>query len=499
MFMMEARYIKTAIWGVVVFTAPFLAYAFNILNTFYDVGSSFYDAGWSAYLIHDADLQLHNPPCVDEGISWLNFHISPLFWVTSAIGHLIPLTRIQFYAAFVGISHALPAIAIFWLLVSGYRMTGAGQRIIAALLGLFFAFNGLAMAIARFPHFVMFMVGAGMIFIVALILKRFGIAVIFFILCLSTREDAGFHLFALLSLLSVWGWREGKPWREQKPAVIFGILGLLYSTAATALQHTFSGDHSLLVSEYLGHPMFGGATLLSIGTRFLGWMQYRGYVVLPAVCALAWAIARRNPLIVLGYAAFIPWGILHLVAARDMLGTLPSYYAFPYMFASSWPLVGLLLQRRQSAEDRPSWEAIYGFALLTAASLVSSHYQHNPTRIDLPADFFSWPSPSGEAATERALRGLAGASQLGVTFVDQSILALGPDLYCARAALSEGPHGNPDSIVYFAKGFEHALAEEVAVAAGLERVYEASGTQIRVATNHLIEGSQGLALLRPVK
>jgi hypothetical protein len=45
----------------VVFTAPLLAYVFYILPAFYDVGSSFYDAGWSAYLIHDADYELHNP------------------------------------------------------------------------------------------------------------------------------------------------------------------------------------------------------------------------------------------------------------------------------------------------------------------------------------------------------------------------------------------------------------------------------------------------------
>jgi hypothetical protein len=100
-------------------------------------------------LIHDGDLLLHQPPCVDDGISWFHLHITPVFVVTSALGSLVPLTRIQFYAAYVGISHALPAIAVFWLLTSGYRMTRPAACLVAAALALFFAFDGLALAIAR--------------------------------------------------------------------------------------------------------------------------------------------------------------------------------------------------------------------------------------------------------------------------------------------------------------------------------------------------------------
>ena len=97
----------------IVAVVPFAAYAISILYSFYGIGSSFHDAGWSAYLIHEADLQIHNPPCVDDGVSWFNSHISPLFLATSAFGHLVPLTRIQFYAAYIGLSHCLPAIAVY--------------------------------------------------------------------------------------------------------------------------------------------------------------------------------------------------------------------------------------------------------------------------------------------------------------------------------------------------------------------------------------------------
>ena len=154
----------------------------------------------------------------------------------------MPLTRIQFYAAYVGISHALPAIAVFWLLTSGYRMTRPAASLVAAGLALLFAFDGLALAIARFPHFMMFLVGTGMMFLTALVLRRIGIALVFFVVCLGTREDAGFHLFALLSLSLAWQWWRGATWRETRPMVAFTAAGLFYSAVVVGLQHVFAGE-----------------------------------------------------------------------------------------------------------------------------------------------------------------------------------------------------------------------------------------------------------------
>src|SRR5262249_8348601 len=153
--------------------------------------------------------------------------------------------------------------------------------------------------------FTMFIVGTGMMFLVALVLRRTGIALFFFILCLSTREDAGLHLFAMLSLLLALEWKRGAPWQEVKPTAVFAAIALLYTGGAFALQHGLSSDYSLLVSEYLGRPIFADVTVSSIATRFLGWVAYRRYIVLPALCALGWALVRRNPYIILGYVAFV--------------------------------------------------------------------------------------------------------------------------------------------------------------------------------------------------
>ena len=214
--------------------------------------------------------------------------------------------------------------------------------------------------------------------------------------------------------------------------------------------------------------------------------------MVPAACALVWAIVRRNPDIILGYAAFVPWGILHLVAAKDIVAALPSYYAFPYMFASFWPLIGLWIRRRHFRENRSTFEPVCGFMLLTAASFITTQYQHNPAHVDLPAGFFSPPSLSRERVIDQALERLAVAKELGTTLVDQSVLALIPEMYRARDVLSWGPHAEPDSIIYFAIGFERRLAKETAAQAGLWKVYGVADTQIRIATNRPIKGVNGL-------
>jgi hypothetical protein len=91
------------------------------------------------------------------------------------------------------------------------------------------------------------------------------------------------------------------------------------------------------------------------------------------------------------------------------------------------------------------------------------------------------------------LERLAGVQELGTTLVDESVLALIPERYRAENILSGESHVEPDSIVFFADGFESAIARETAVRAGLELEYEVSGTPIRIATNHALGSLEGLS------
>jgi hypothetical protein len=162
------------------------------------------------------------------------------------------------------------------------------------------------------------------------------------------------------------------------------------------------------------------------------------------------------------------------------------------MFASLWPLITILIQQRHTGEVRSTFEPLCGFALLTAASFAGSQYLHNPTNMALPKGFVSPPFIARQMAMDRALVRLAGAQQLGTILVDQSVLALVPELYRAKNFLSGKSPVDPDSIIFYAGGFESAAARGMAAQAGLAREYEVAGTPLRVVTNHSMRGLEEL-------
>ena len=188
------------------------------------------------------------------------------------IRRLLPVTDPQFFAGFTGLCHALPGLGVFWLLHSGFGLRRPLGVAVAATVALAFSFNGLALAIARYPHFEILIVGTFILFSVALIRRQLVVAGVCFGICLATREDAGFHVFALLFLLLLLNRRQGVPWQEQRPEIAFAVIALLYSITVLALQLTLLTGQSSLARIYLGDPPFSTLTLATVIERFLGWL-----------------------------------------------------------------------------------------------------------------------------------------------------------------------------------------------------------------------------------
>jgi hypothetical protein len=93
----------------------------------------------------------------------------------------------------------------------------------------------------------------------------------------------------------------------------------------------------------------------------------------------------------------------------------------------------------------------------------------------------------------------AGAQQLGTTLVDQSVLVLVSELYRAKNFISTKSPVDSDSIIFLAGGFQSAAARGMTAQAGLSREYEATGTPLRVLTNHSMCGLEELNVFRPPK
>ena len=479
--------------ALAVFGVPFAAFSVLTLYHVYVKGGFLLDAGLLAFLMSETDPRLPMPLAFGGG-SYLFSHVAAIFPVLSLFRRLLPIADAQFFAGFIGFSHAVPGLAVFWLLHSEYGLRTPIGVAVAAIVGIAFSFNGLALAIIRYPHFEILIAGALMLFIVALIRQRLVLAALCFAVALTTREDAGFHAFAVLSLVIVLNRWYGASWRAHKAEIAFAVIALAYSLAVLGLQHAMMPGQSAFTGIYLGNPAFGKLSPAIVGDRLIGYVAYRSYIVLPALIAVFWAVRARNPYIALGYVAFLPWMFLHLIADSDVAGTLSAYYAYPFLVASFWPLVGVVLARRPAATREPVAVPVLAFAAMVAASFAAVPQQANPGHIDLLQVFYSPPSFARQAMTNRAIAELSRSKAvLAPVLVDGSVHALAPDSYARAETIWGGAGGHPDTVIYFVDGYEAEVARKLATAAGLDHHFQIPGTSIRLATDLAIPASAPIA------
>ena len=480
---------------------PFVAFANLVLFQFYARGSFVLDSGLLASLMWHGNAVLTQPASLGGG-SFFGTHVSLIFLPALALSWCLPFSMPQFFAGFVGFSHALLALAVFWLMVEGFGLRRGVGPWIAALAALGFAFSGLAIAIARYPHFETLIAAFFLLFAVAQVLGHPRLAVAFFVLGLATREDAGFHYVAVLGLLVTLNVAYGIPLRQQRTELTFALAALFYAIAVMAVQRLVFPDTSAFARVYLGDPPFAHLSAGLIAHRVLFLVVGRPYILYPALGACIWALRARNPYVVLAFAAGIPWLLLHLLAKSPLAGVLVSYYAFPFLIALAWPLLAVMRQRQRTGNAGDPTSVIAGFAALLALSFIPGVGIHDPGQLPLPQAFWDPPSRARQAATDRAVAAISAARpMLGRLLVDNSIAALAPNGFTQRevpflqgneTAPSEATT-SPDTVVFFAEGYDAQRLRAIADAAGLTKRYSMPGTQVHLAARQRLDDVPSLA------
>jgi hypothetical protein len=488
-----------AVAGSIAIGLPFVAFTRLVLFHFYVRGSFLLDSGLLASLLWHSDAALTQPESLG-GASFFATHMSPLFLLVSAISRVLPFSLPQFFAGFIGFSHALLALAVFWLLVEGFGLRRGAAPWLAALAALGFAFSGLAMAIARYPHFETLIAAFFLLFAVAQALGHTKRAALFFVLGLATREDAGLHYFAVLSLLVALNVISGMPLRQQRRELAFASAALLYAIAVIALQHLAFPGASAFARVYLGDPPLAHLTTSLMADRLLYFALNRPYILLPALGACIWASRARNPYVVLGYAACIPWLLLHLLASSSFAGLLFSYYAFPFLIALAWPLLAVFRQRPGPSSGPAA--AIVGFAALLALSFMPGADARDPGPLGLPEAFRESPSWAQQRATDRAIAAISAARPtLGRLLVADSVAAIAPNAFTpeeipflqGRDDVPDQNMARPDTVAFMTEGFDAAKLSAIATAAGLVRRYAVPGTALHLASRRKLEDVPALA------
>lgn len=471
---------QTSLAAAVVFGTPFILFYRLILFHFYVRGSFLLDTGLLASLMWHNSAALVTPQSVG-GFSFFEQHVAPVLVLVSAVSYLLPLTMAQLFAAFTGLCQGMLAIAVFWLLVSGYGMRRGWPLVLAALASVAFAFNGLCIAIVRYPHFETFGAACLLLCFVALVLERRTIAVIAFLFAIATREDVGLHAFGFLTVWAGLNWLRGQPWRNSRWIIGFAAAGLTYSAAVLLVQHHVFAGSSAFVRVYLGDPPWSQVSVALVANRLLGWVWLHCAILFPAVAAVAWSVRTNNPYILAAYAACIPWAVLHLLAVSDLAGLMFGYYAYPFLIAIAWPWLAVLIRHRQlpAAPMRPIASAAWMLGTV-ALSLLSVGGVFDPGRITLPEAFLHPPSAMQQALTDRAVAAIAAARPaLGRLVVDTSVAALLPRAF-PREDLAVWATGPNDTVVFLAEGYD---SKRLSAVPGLPVQEAVPGTAIRIMTD----------------
>jgi hypothetical protein len=434
----------------------------------------------------------------------------PLLSVLTVASRYLPFGLPGWFALVTGVGHALPSVGVFWLLVEGLALRSTGDLAVAAAVAVGIGFTGIPLATILFPHPEIILAGGLILVFAAIALEQYRIASVLLVFTLLVREDAGFHAVGLLFLLGAVNWLRGISWQEQRPVLILAVVGFLYSVGASAFKLVvFPGQPSLFVLDYLGNPPFSNTSVQQVLLHLIGLPIYRAYVFWPAVVAVAWAVRSRNVLIVLGYLAFCPWLLLHLMANRDILRTLSGYYSFPFLVACIWPLAAVIIDARQRGVRPERRSTLAWFGIMLAASFVGLSSLWNPGRMDLWRNLTTLPSLAREHATDRAVQVLlaaevaGAASPFGTIFMDQSVYSLAPYSFDAAtvvrpieraAAVSDAPM---DTFVYFEAGPDIERMRGMIAGKNLTHEYCFTDSAIRLATDRDLDGLTGLERVSP--
>lgn len=472
----------------VVFGVPFGLFYRLILFHFYVRGSFLLDTGLLASLMYHATPALNLPPSLG-GESFFAFHVAPILMLVSAASTLLPFSMPQVFAGFVGLCHGLLALAVYWLLVEGHGGRRGWPLALAVLASVAFACNGLALDIARFPHFETFAAASLLLFFVALVLEHRLVAVACFLLAVATREDVGLHAFGFLAVWATVNRFRRVPWRETIWIAGFAIAGLAWSAASLLLQHRAFPNASSFVRVYLGDPPLSHLSAPLVATRLAGWLWLHPAIILPAIAAAIWARRSHNPHVIVGYVACIPWALLHVLAASELAGWMVGYYGYPFLVAMAWPWLAVRIRRRQDPAAPVLAMPSASLLAMVALSLLPLGRTYDPGRISLPAAFLQAPSAALQARTDRGIAAIVAARPaLGRLVVDNSVAALRPWAF-ARTEVAGWSDQPPDTVVFFSEGFD---AERLRAVTDLPGHYAIPGTELRISTDRPAQTMQAL-------
>ena len=447
--------------------------------------------------------------------SFHQVHFSPFLLLINFASYLAPMTQETFFAVVMGAMHAAFAVVFFSLFIalapagdSGRNTSprGASQivwGVAAAILAAAYALNGLVLQALWLGHYEFVIPLFIILLFVALARRDRKVSLIVFLLLLSTREDAGFHAFAFLSLWAAyrrfWG---GASLRDIAPEALFALAGLVYSAFAIFVLFPAIDGGGAFATIFAGYPAWAHLSFEHFLLVARMHLSLNAHLYVPSLIIIAAAFIRRRPGYLVGVLATGPWIGVHAFAAHIASAHIYAYKAFPLMVTLIWPLIVeyWIARREQPEARRPArWPLAPWMAAIALTSFLSFDNGLGWVRVvgSRPHLGFVVHPCARDRSNYDAFRTVLSDMKpyLGDVRISHGVLRYAPEVFAPEEMIPLQYIADPsppwpaetDTVIFYARGLSSPQFVEAATQGELRRLYAVEGTSIILASRRPLE------------
>lgn len=469
-------------------------------NFFYRTGGYLLDAGQNAFLFFrngvipnwPAAIEIQFPGMGKYGYNYFQYHTSPTISLFSLASYAFPFDRLTWFSFCVAASYA----AVLWAMCSAVDLRGGDRKdedwvLVGGAAGVVFAFSGFAFSMLGFPHLEICYVAFGLWFLVLLMRGKTKGAAVLFVLACGMREDAGFHLTAILFAFWVAGFFRLHLAAFQRRFLIFAILGFASGVVLMLIQKLVfplpPGTGSPLYYAFVGEKGLQ-LTRAVISSKLANLWHHGMLLWLPVALTFAWAAVTKNWVLPLGWLVYVPWFLLNFLSNDPSRQTLTIYHGFPFFFSLIWLVLATPKIDFSMAHAR-TWVAVAGLSGIAVSSLSGFIIQTSGTFETVLTGMTSLPLRKVKPFEDlgRSLRNHPDV--FGRIGVDDSTACMFLD-WAGEPELWHSRH-HYDTLVFFEKTMFRAGMNTLAMHERLFHFYKVADTNVIVATRHELPGSLG--------
>lgn len=282
------------------------------------------------------------------GDSYYQTHSSLIFILISQLSYILPLNMIEYTSLIIALSAGLLGYITSQILYKFKESLKLNNLLFLALtifLSIGFVFNVYNKDCIALVHFEIFYISFLVAFLYYFFIHKYYLSYFFLFLFLITREDFGFHLFTLISIILFFNYFVLKFENLQThKLIVICIISLLASIALCYMKKFFPGNDAfsrVYFSTKWPEILEVFCFAYFVKTLFI-FSKKNIFTIINLILSIFFAIRYRLYFILIPIVSILPWLYLHLLS-NDRTAAMPDYYKFPFAIILIWPALTCLI------------------------------------------------------------------------------------------------------------------------------------------------------------